>query len=178
MADRSRLLILSVPMTRLLRLLPLTGLLLLAACDSTTPAPDDAPEGLRVQEIVLTDASGTLVAHSHDDHWHGTIRATIGRDTTLLAYVVADLPPGLGHDVPPRDTWISLADHPDHTLRVTSDNPAVAQWTGDRHTLKLSTTEIGGALSTVVVLREGTTLYQSPPAATLTSAPAASALAR
>jgi hypothetical protein len=169
-------------MTRPLRFLPptgllLAGLLLLAACDSTTPDPDDVGDGLRAQEIVFTDASGALVAHSHDDHWHGTIRATVGRDTTLLAYVVANAPAGLGHDVPPRDTWVNLADHPDHTLRVTSDNPAVAQWSGDRHALTLSTTQPGGALTTVVVLREGTTLYQSPPAATLASAPAASAIA-
>jgi hypothetical protein len=162
-------------MKPLLLLLPSAlALLLTAGCDSSTPDPDDVPEGLAVQEVVLADASGRIVAHSHDDHWHGTIRATTGRDTTLFAYVVVGDLAGVGHDAPPRDTWVSLEDHPDHTLRVTSDDEAVARWQGDRHRLTLSTPQPGRALTTVVVLRGGTTLYLSPPAATITSAPSAS----
>jgi hypothetical protein len=151
--------------------LALVALLVLAGCDSTTPDSDDVPEGLRVQEIVLTNAAGDLVAHSHDDHWHGTIRARTGADTTLHAYVVIGAPYS-GHDVPERDYWVSLEDHADHSLRLTSDDEQVARWSGDRHVLSLASAEEGAALTTVVVLRGTTTLYQSPPAPTIASAPA------
>jgi hypothetical protein len=153
-----------------MRLLPLLLLAFgLAACDAGQPDPD--PGELAVREVLLTDADGVIVAHSHEDHWHGTLRVPAGGSATLRAYVVPAGAPDTGHDAPPRETWVSLADHPDHMLRVTSDDESVARWTGDRDVLTVSSTAVGAALTTVVVLRGSTTRYQSPPAATIASPP-------
>lgn len=152
---------------RYLTALLLTLVLAVAACDAGEVTSET--ENLQVREVVLTDGDGEVVAYSHDDHWHGTIRVAAGEESALQAYVVLDGTPGTGHDVPPRTAWVSLADHPEHRLRLTSDDEAVAAWSGDRHALTLSSQEAGAALTTVVVLRGTTTLYQSPPAPTLSS---------
>jgi len=145
----------------------ITLALAVAACD--TGEVTSEAEDLQVSEIVFTDANGEVVAYSHNDHWHGTIRVTAGGEVTLQAYVVPADVPTSGHDVPPQTAWMDLTDHTRHRLRITSDDEAVAAWSGDRHVLTLSSQEAGGALTTVVVLRGTTTLYQSPPAPTLSS---------
>ncbi|NBC87318.1 MAG: hypothetical protein GVY25_14120 [Bacteroidetes bacterium] len=145
----------------------ITLALTLAACDAGEVTSE--AEDLQVIEIVLTDADGEVVAYSHDDHWHGTIRVTAGGEVALQAYVVPADAPASGHDVPPQTAWMNLTDHPEHRLRITSDDEAVAAWSGDRYALTLSSQEAGAALTTVVVLRGTTTLYQSPPAPTLSS---------
>jgi len=145
----------------------------LAACDVGEVTSE--AEDFQVSEIVITDADGEVVAYSHDDHWHGTIRVTAGGAVALQAYVVPADAPASGHDVPPQTAWMDLTDHPEHRLRITSDDAAVAAWSGDRHALTLSSQEAGAALTTVVVLRGTTTLYQSPPAPTLSSSASSTA---
>ncbi|MFN3596429.1 MAG: hypothetical protein ACK41D_04060 [Rubricoccaceae bacterium] len=144
--------------------------LALAACDTAGPAPDDA-DGLRVAEIVLTTPAGDVVAYSHDDHWHGTIRGRVGQDVVLHAWVVPQGSPDVGHDTPPRATWQRLSEHAGHAFRVTSDNEAAARWSVQGDVLTLEAREPGTALTTVVVLRGTTTRYQSPPAPTISSVP-------
>lgn len=162
-----------------LRLLPLLlGLAalapLLAGCDTAGPSPDPDDGGLRVAEVVLTTVEGDVVAYSHDDHWHGTVRARVGQTIALRAYVVSADAPDAGHDIPDRQFWTAIDDLPaEYSLRVTSDDETVARWTADRGALALASDRVGAALTTVTVLRGTTTRYQSPPAATIAAMPPA-----
>lgn len=142
----------------------------LVACDAGEVEPD--ADAIRVAEVVLARADGQVV-YSHDDHWHGTLRATVGQPAVYEVWIVPDTAPGLGHDVPPRESWVRPSSEPGLSVRVTSDDEAVAVWSGSGDTATLTANVVGTALTTVVVLDGSTTRYQSPPAATITSAPAA-----
>lgn len=142
----------------------------LAACDAGQVEPD--PDALQVAEVVFAQADGSVVAYSHDDHWHGTLRATVGTPTTLDVWLVTAEAPSAGHDVPPRESWVRPSAHAGVTVRVTSDDEAVATWSATGDTATLTADAVGAVLTTVVVLDGSTTRYQSPPAATITSAPA------
>jgi hypothetical protein len=156
-------------------------LLVLAACDAD-PVEDDAPE---IAEVLFTDVAGDVVAYSHGDHWHGTVRTTAGQTTTLDAWLVME-----EHEDHDHEDHDDDHDHGDHgvpeenrwarpsamgmTLRITSDNEAVASWTGTGDVVTLASAESGAALTTVVVLDGSTTVYQSPSVGTI-SDPAATA---
>ena len=144
--------------------------LALAACDAGQIEPD--PDALRVAEVVLARADGSVAAYSHDDHWHGTLRATVGTPTELDVWLVTAAAPGLGHDVPPRESWVRPSAREGVSVRVTSDDTAVATWSASGDTATLTASAAGAVLTTVVVLDGSTTRYQSPPAATITSEPA------
>ena len=75
-----------------MRILLLVGLTLgLVACDAGQLEPD--PDALQVREVVFATADGTVAAYSHDDHWHGTLRATVGEPADLEVWLVtADAP--------------------------------------------------------------------------------------
>ena len=141
----------------------------LAACDAGEVEPD--PDALEVAEVVLARSDGSVAAYSHDDHWHGTLRATVGASSDFDVWIVTADAPASGHDVPPRESWTRPSSHDGITLRVTSDDEAVAAWSGAGDTFTLAAGAVGTALTTVVVLDGSTTRYQSPPAATITSAP-------
>lgn len=158
-------------------------LLPLAACDSGHTDEEEA----QIAEVLFTDADGAVVAYSHGDHWHGTIRTTAGQTTTLNAWLVMEEHDDHdhdhedhdhddhGHDVPEEDRW-ARASEMGMTLRITSDNEAVASWSGSGDVVSLSSDESGAALTTVVVLDGTTTMYQSPSVGTI-SDPAPPAIA-
>lgn len=155
-------------------------LLTLAACDSGQ-MEDEAPE---IEEVLFTDADGTVLAYSHGDHWHGTLRTTAGQTTTLDAWLVMEEhdhddhdhgDDDHGHSAPERDRWARPSAQ-GMTLRITSDNEAVATWSGTGDVVTLASSEAGAALTTVVVLDGTTTVFQSPSVGTI-SDPAPPAIA-
>ena len=142
----------------------------LAACDAGRVEPD--PDALQVAEVVFARPDGEVVAYSHDDHWHGTLRATVGTPTALDVWLVTADAPQTGHDVPPRESWARPSAHDGVSVRVTSDDESVASYAVAGDAVTLTAGAAGTALTTVVVLDGSTTRYQSPPAPTITSAPA------
>lgn len=143
----------------------------LMGCDAGEVEPD--VDALQVSEVIFARPDGSVVAYSHDDHWHGTLRATVGESTTLDVWIVTADTPGLGHDVPPRDAWARPSAHDGVSLRITSDDETVAVWSGSGDTFTVASSAVGAALTTVVVLEGPTTRYQSPPAPTIASQPTA-----
>ena len=130
-------------------------LALAAACDGS-PAEPGTP-ALQIRDIVLTDAAGAVVAYSHGDHWHGTVRVPAG-GTLALRAAFTDAEDG--HDEPA--SRFTLEAHPDYTLRVTAADPTVAAWAGDRVALTVRGLRAGSARTDFVVARGGTTVYDAP----------------
>lgn len=161
-------------MFRISSLLLLSFALVFTACDTGEVSAEE--ERLQIGEVVLARVDGTPMAYSHDDHWHGTLRATVGTPMELDVWLVMADAPVVGHDIPPRESWVRPSATAGISVRVTSDDESVATWSGTGDTVTLTADAAGAVLTTVVVLDGSTTLYQSPPVGTIAD-PASAAIA-
>ncbi len=146
---------------------PLAALLLLgglSACDRSPTGP--SPKTLTIAEIVVLDSLPGQMArtvYSHEDHWHSVFRLHPNETHLVQLYFVTKEQAAEQHDLPARSQWITLADHPDHRVQVTIEDPSIATWTGNATTATLVGHRVGATHLTFVVLRGETTIYQSPP---------------
>ncbi len=150
--------------TRRILLAPFVLLGGLTACDRSPTGP--TPGGLRIAEMVIVDSVAGQAArtvYSHEDHWHGVFRLQPEETHLMQLHVVTKEQAAANHDLPPRSQWVTLADHPDHRVRVTIEDPSIATWTGNATTATLVGHRVGATHLTFVVLRGETTVYQSAP---------------
>ena len=63
-----------------------------------------------VREIILKGNDGDFV-FSHSDHWHGAPVVREGGGTGYSMHFTSVRPATDDHDMPPVDTWFSLANH-------------------------------------------------------------------
>jgi len=139
----------------------LAAVLLLAGCGDSGPA-EPTVDGVVVREIILEGDDGSW-AFSHIDHWHGAPLVREGGSVGItMHFTDRQLPPD-DHDIPPVEHWFSLADHPDHSVRVVIEDTTMARWTGDRVRGTLQGRSEGASRMSFVVLRGSTTIYEAPP---------------
>jgi len=134
--------------------------LFLAACDRSATEP--TVDGLEVNEIIVAGDDGSY-SFSHRDHWHG---APLVRQGGTAGFTLHFTKAQLGaddHDIPPVESWFTLEQHPDHSLRVVIEDTTVARWTGDRVRGTLHGIREGSSRISFVVLRGTTTIYEAPP---------------
>lgn len=137
------------------RLASAAALAALAACGDSPAEPE--AEALRVREIVLTDTAGAVVAYSHEDHWHGTLRLRPGETLPLRAYLSESED---SHDVPA--SRFTLEGRAEYALRVTVADPAVATWDGDRFALTVRARQVGSARTGFAVVRGAAVIFEAP----------------
>jgi hypothetical protein len=144
-----------------MRRLTLALLLLLAlaaACDRSPTPPETQP--VQIREMILVGDDGVYV-FSHADHWHGApVVRQGGTSGQTLHFTESE---ATDHVMPPIESWFTLADHPDLSVRVVIEDPAVATWSGDRTRGTLGGLRAGASRMTFVVLRGTTTIFESPP---------------
>ncbi len=151
----------SAPVAALYRLALLAGVLASSsACDRSPSEP--TVDGLTIREIIVAGDDGSY-AFSHIDHWHGApVVREAGSAGFTLHFTDRSLPPD-EHDVPPVESWFTLEDHPDYSVRVVIEDEGVARWSGDRVRGTLQGLREGASRISFVVLRGTTTVYEAPP---------------
>lgn len=111
-------------LTKPLRLVALSALALLAACDNPVEG-DDAHEE-EIEAVQITDMAGALIAELHGDHWDfegggDALHLHAGEEMEVKIFFVAE--DGDRFQLPPSGA--------EHTLRVEIANPAVARYEGE-----------------------------------------------
>lgn len=126
-------------------------------------APPPTAPRLEIASIVVEDPESGDIMFSHDNHWHGFPVVRVGQQRTLRVHFVKQGRAPDDHDMPPRSEWFSLQPHPDHALPVVIEDPARAQWSGDRLGGSVLGQSAGASRMNFRVLRSGTTVWEAPP---------------
>lgn len=126
-------------------------------------APPPTAPRLEIASIVVEDPSTGDIMFSHDDHWHGFPVVRVGQPRTLRVHFVKQGRAPDDHDMPPRNEWFTLQPHPDHALPVVIEDPARAQWSGDRLGGSIVGQSAGASRMSFRVLRNTTTVWEAPP---------------
>jgi len=140
-------------------------IVVLAACsdDGIGPDPGVDEEGTQTLvfgQVVFTDTLNNVIAYSHCDHWHGSIRIRESQPTALRLWFVEECQ--ADHGAPPREAWFSLDDEPEYSVRVQLQDPTIAVYLGERHHFRLEPRRVGSSPSSVVVRRNGRVVYRDP----------------
>ncbi len=131
-----------------------------AACGESVTEP--TVEGLEIADIVLEMANGEIV-YSHIDHWHGFAVVELSAPQDVTVHFVARSSHPDDHEVPSRDQWFTLEDHPDYGLQVVIEDAGLATWSGDRMGGRLTGLAAGSTRQSFVVRRGTTTIFEAPP---------------
>jgi hypothetical protein len=147
--------------SRFLAPLMVAALLLpVTACDSGPIAPEE--EVLTVHDMILRAGADEFI-YSHTDHWHGAPVVVEGDENTFDLFFSSVRMPVDDHDMPPIESWVSLAQHPGHDVRVVIQDTTLARWSGDSARGTLHGLRPGASVISFVVRRGTTTIYEAPP---------------
>lgn len=136
------------------------GVGIASACDRSPSEPEVG--GMVIREVILMGDDGSY-AFSHIDHWHGAPVVRQGGNAGYRIYFSGVRLPPDDHDAPPTESWFTLENHPDHSVRVVIEDTTLARWTGDRVRGTLHGVREGASRMNLVVLKGTTTLYEAPP---------------
>ena len=140
------------------------ALVLLGACggESTAPvtAPDEPTPDLRFGQVIWTDTLDAVVAYSHCDHWHGSIRLRERVNQPLKLWFAPACQ--VDHSEPPKSAWLSLTGHNEYTVRVELQDPTIALYEGTRDRFMVQPRRVGASPSVIVVRRNGRVVYRDP----------------
>ncbi len=153
-----------IPGGRATTWLALLGAIVLSACGSENPSAPPEPvqttPDLRFGQVIWTDTLDAVVAYSHCDHWHGSIRLHDQVNQPLKLWFAPACQ--ADHSEPPKSVWFSLTGKTEYTGRVELQDPTIALYDGTRDRFMVQPRRVGSSPSVIVVRRDGRVVYRDP----------------
>jgi hypothetical protein len=119
-------------------------------------------EPVAVREMII-EAGPADYIYSHSEHWHGAPVVREGETSSFRLHFSSIRLAADDHEMPPVESWFTLAQHPDLNLRVVVQDTTLARWGGDGVNGTLQGLRAGASVVSFVVRRGTTTIYEAPP---------------